>query len=258
MIRQLKNNCPSIIWHTRLTPNGVRYFIHNLLHFHVIRLIQFFIEYFQFKKALNPSVSLGIWPCLEDKLPETSFDKYYFYQDVWGAKMCSQIKPKMIVDIGSTALLVGIFSQFAETVSLDIRPLPVRINGLLCKKGSITQIPYADNSIQYINSLCVLEHIGLGRYGDSIDTKGIDKAIAELKRVLSPGGYLALSVPIGIPCILFNALRIFSRNELIGFFSSYTIIDETFCIPEYSKNDPTPQLHKGEYQIYCVCMQKTS
>jgi SAM-dependent methyltransferase len=242
--------------HAHLAPNAVLYFIRYLFQFRITGLLRFFRELHQFKKALDPAVGLGIWPCLDDRLPETKFDEYYFYQDVWGAKMYSLINPRKILDIGSTALLVGMLSQLTETISLDIRPLPVNVDGLTCEKGSITQIPYDDNSIQYINSLCVIEHIGLGRYGDTIDANGIDKAIAELKRVISPGGHLVLSVPIGPPCIFFNALRIFSREEFIGYFPGFTIIDETFCIPQYSAIDPTPLMRQGEYQIYCVCLQK--
>jgi hypothetical protein len=34
----------------------------------------------------------------------------------------------------------------------------------------------------------VVEHIGLGRYGEPMDEQGDLKAIEELKRVLAPGG----------------------------------------------------------------------
>ena len=42
----------------------------------------------------------------------------------------------------------------------------------------------------------MLEHIGLGRYGDPIDPQGTEKAATELQRVLAPGGDLYLSLPI--------------------------------------------------------------
>ena len=43
----------------------------------------------------------------------------------------------------------------------------------------------------------VIEHIGLGRYGDKFDYDGDLKAIKELKRVLAVGGNLLFVVPIG-------------------------------------------------------------
>jgi hypothetical protein len=53
---------------------------------------------------------------------------------------------------------------------------------------SSNQIPYPDNSIEYINSLCIIEHIGLGRYCDPVDSQGVEKTILELRRVMHSGG----------------------------------------------------------------------
>ena len=68
---------------------------------------------------------INLWPCLDDKTNVTVFDKYYFYQDTWAARKIFEIHPKSVVDAGSTALLVGIISQFVPTISVDVRPLPV-------------------------------------------------------------------------------------------------------------------------------------
>ena len=43
----------------------------------------------------------------------------------------------------------------------------------------------------------VIEHIGLGRYGDPINPDGKLIAIKELKRVLTVSGNLLFVVPIG-------------------------------------------------------------
>jgi hypothetical protein len=44
----------------------------------------------------------------------------------------------------------------------------------------------------------VVEHVGLGRYGDPIDANGDAQAIKELKCVLWPGGVLYFVVPTGV------------------------------------------------------------
>ena len=54
-----------------------------------------------------------------------------------------------------------------------------------------------------------IEHIGLGRYGDPLDVQGDRRALAELQRVVAPGGSLLVVVPIGEPRIQFNAHRIY-------------------------------------------------
>jgi hypothetical protein len=218
------------------TQKGIYYLFYHIVHFRLIALVRFYREYNTYRQNLPVTTKLMKFACLDDRTSTTQIDQYYFYQDVWGAKICLEIKPKLIVDIGSTALLVGIFSQITKTISIDIRPLPVSISNLICKYGSITQIPFQDNSIEYLNSLCVIEHIGLGRYGDPIDNSGIEKAINELRRVIAVNGYLILSVPVGKPAIIFNAHRIFSRSELIRAFPEFEVVEETFCVPEYTSN----------------------
>ncbi len=64
-----------------------------------------------------------------------------------------------------------------------------------------------------------IEHVGLGRYGDPIDPDGDLKAIAELIRVLAPGGSFLFVTPVGAPRIQFNAHRIYSYDQIIGYFS---------------------------------------
>ena len=83
-----------------------------------------------------------------------------------------------------------------------------------------SNLPFQDKSLESISCLCVLEHIGLGRYADKLDPNGTDKAILEMIRVLSTGGNLYISVPLGNQDeIHFNAYRIFSLRSLISKFS---------------------------------------
>ena len=77
----------------------------------------------------------------------------------------------------------------------------------------------------------VIEHIGLGRYGDSIDPDGDIKAINELIRVLAPAGNLLIVVPIGISKIMFNAHRIYDHNEFIKLFVGLNLKEFTL-IPD--------------------------
>jgi len=81
----------------------------------------------------------------------------------------------------------------------------------------------------------VVEHIGLGRYGDPIDPDADLRAMAELKRVLAPGGSLLLVVPIGRPRIMFNAHRIYSYDQITDYFQGLEL-KEFALIPDSPKN----------------------
>ena len=80
------------------------------------------------------------------------------------------------------------------------------------------------------SSLSVVEHFGLGRYGDPIDINGAMKGMVNLHRLLKPGGTLYFSVPIGPLSIIFNAHRVFSLDYLLRemFRGRFTIDEFSF------------------------------
>jgi hypothetical protein len=64
----------------------------------------------------------------------------------------------------------------------------------------------------------VIEHVGLGRYGDPIDAEGSQRAARELARVLKAGGRLFVSVPVGRERVCFNAHRVFAPQTIVAYF----------------------------------------
>ena len=112
---------------------------------------------------------------------------------------------------------------------IDIRPIDLDLPNLFFRRGSILALPFDDDSIESLSSLCVVEHIGLGRFGDPIDPYGSEKAAKELKRVLNPGGNLYFSVPVDDACrVYFNAHRAFTRDYVISLFASLELVDEKY------------------------------
>lgn len=101
--------------------------------------------------------------------------------------------------------------------------------------ADLLALPFEDNSIQSLSCMHVVEHVGLGRYGDSLDPDGDLKAIAELKRVLSVGGSLLFVVPIGKPKIMFNAHRIHSYEQIVTYFSELQL-QEFALVPDNPKD----------------------
>ncbi|MBI2427780.1 MAG: class I SAM-dependent methyltransferase [Ignavibacteriales bacterium] len=201
----------------------------------LFRMIGFTAEYIKYASMHRNehfTFSMFDWyPCLTDKTETTPLDPVYFFQDAWAARKIFENKPKHHYDVGSSAKTIAIISQFVPTTMVDIRPVELQLENLYFQKGSILQLPFEDNSIDSISSLCVVEHIGLGRYGDPLDPMGSEKAIAELVRVTKPGGYIYFSVPVEKENkVYFNGHRSFSKEYLVSLFIGCTISEEHYIV----------------------------
>src|SRR4030042_4182253 len=86
------------------------------------------------KSKSEPLNILDIYPALNEKTPNTSFDSHYFYQDIWAFKKIYQSKVKTHYDIGSSKRFVGFLTAFSKVVMVDIRPLKAKLENLKSEK----------------------------------------------------------------------------------------------------------------------------
>ncbi len=166
-----------------------------------------------------------LWPCLFDKTSDHPVDWQYFYQDSWAARRVLNTRPPEHVDVGSRLDFVGILSAFVRVTFIDIRPLRGCLSGMHTVGGSVLQLPLADGSVRSLSCLHVIEHVGLGRYGDPMDPAGSRKAASELARVLAPGGNLFLGVPVGKERVCYNAHRVHSPRTILSYFDSLDLVE---------------------------------
>ena len=152
------------------------------------------------------------------------FDAHYFYQGVWAFKLIQASGTPDHVDVGSCVRFVGMLTAITRVTFIDIRSLIVNLENFDSKPGSILALPFSDNSVASLSCLHVAEHIGLGRYGDPLDPEGTKKAARELARVLAPTGDLYFSVPVGRPCVCFNAHRIHSPQQILDYFYDLELV----------------------------------
>jgi len=166
-------------------------------------------------------------PCLFDQDPNTqSGGGHYFYQDIWALNKVAEFKPSEHHDVGSRFDgFVGQATAICPIVCWDIRPPNFKLPRFEFRQGSILNLPVPDQSISSLSCLHVAEHIGLGRYGDSIDPEGTVKALNELMRVVSPGGQLLFSMPIGEEKVCFNAQRIWHPEKPISIFKELELVE---------------------------------
>jgi SAM-dependent methyltransferase len=116
----------------------------------------------------------------------------------WVGSRILQARPRRVLDIASPKLLACWLAdrgEVPEVVATDLwqqevddwRRL-VDVPGLRVEAADATRLPYEDASFDAAYSASVIEHIPAG--GDTV-------AMAELARVLRPGGVLALTFPYG-------------------------------------------------------------
>jgi SAM-dependent methyltransferase len=155
----------------------------------------------------------------------TPFDAHYFYQAAWLGRRLEESRPKDHVDIGSSVIVIGVLSAIVRTIFVDFRPLTAKLTNLCSIAADILFLPFESDSVRSVSCLHVIEHIGLGRYGDQIDPEGSIKAARELERILKPGGRLYLSVPVGRERVCFNAHRVFSPTKIKELFCSLSLTE---------------------------------
>ncbi|NMB91479.1 DUF268 domain-containing protein [candidate division WWE3 bacterium] len=187
----------------------------------------FLRDYLKFKgmKGSESLSVMNIYPALHDKSVRTSLDAHYFYQQLWVFEEVMKSRPKEHVDVGSTYQMSGYLSKITKATFVDIRPLEVDLKNLTSIPGDVTSLPFESDSINSLSCLHVLEHIGLGRYGDQVNPVGWKIACKELSRILSVNGILYLSVPVGRSRVCFNAHRVFSPNAILKEFSKLSLRD---------------------------------
>jgi uncharacterized protein DUF268 len=191
-------------------------------------------------QASNPWLIKPIYPCLTDFYAQSGEARgHYFYQDLLVAQKVFERQPAKHVDVGSRIDgFVAHVASFRELEVLDLRALSTAISNVRFRKCNVLELP--EELHEYCDSLSclhVLEHIGLGRYGDPIDLSGHVKALENLRKMLKVNGAFYLSVPFGRQRIEFNAHRIFD----LGAFRE--LIIHQFEVVEFSWVDDAGDLH---------------
>ncbi len=219
----------------------------------VAQLPRYFVHWMQYARGMAGGQKIAFmdsYPCLGDWSSHTPIDAHYFYQGAWLARKLSQTKIHRHVDIGSSVLTMSVLSAWIDTVFVDVRPLNASLPRLHSVAGSILHLPFAENTVHSLSCLHVIEHIGLGRYGDPIDPQGSVKSASELQRILQPGGRLFLSLPIGRERVCFNAHRVYAPDSVIKMFAhvrlvEFSYVDDAGKLREDRKPASAGHLHYG-------------
>jgi SAM-dependent methyltransferase len=219
-----------------------------------------------FKKSLanNPDFKISRnYFCLTD-MNEAGGNllKHYFLQDLYFSQKVFENKPAKHVDIGSRIDgFVAHIASFMEVEVLDVRPLSNTIKNIYFVQADMMDTNFhLKNYCQSVSCLHVIEHLGLGRYGDKIDANGHLKGLNTIYNLLQPGGFFYFSVPVGTQRIEYNAHRIFSVDYLLNYFDSkyellsFSYIDDAEVIHE--NIDPRSETIRCRYGCGLFVLKK--
>lgn len=169
------------------------------------------------------------YPILNEKYMAPHFDRHYFYHPAWASRVLAEIKPEKHIDISSTINFVSHISAFIPTEYYEYNTPEIKLDNLKVDHCDLLSLPFADNSVISLSCMHVVEHIGLGRYGDPFDLDADLKAAKELTRVLAQNGHLLFVVPISSnPRIEFNAHRVYSYEMVLQMFEGLDLAE--FCL----------------------------
>jgi len=228
---------PKIVRFLLLQVNGLLPFLYPARHVfaggNIMRgPLQFARDYAAYRAMpQDPHFPLNVldsFPFLYDRYaPPGDMPLHYFHQDLWAARLVHDSDVPVHYDFGSR--IDGFIAHclmFCRVVMFDIRELASNVDGLTFIQGDVTSLDGIDsNSLFSLSSLHVLEHIGLGRYGDPVDPEGYLKAIRELQRVAAPAAALYVSVPIGKQRLEFNGQRVFDPRYFASRFDRCDLVE---------------------------------
>jgi len=179
------------------------------------------------------------YPCLNEDTASTGFDPHYIYHVAWAIKKIFQARPKAHFDVSSSLGFCTAISAFTDTTFLDIRAAALQLENLNCISGDLSDnISWKHRDLESLSCMHVVEHIGLGRYGDSLNVLSDIAAMEVLLSSVRSGGRLLFVVPVGKAEIYFNAHRVYSASWIVNFFSRAFRLNEFYLIPPYQQMAP--------------------
>jgi len=195
------------------------------------KLPRFLFEFIRIKRDATEwdCHFIDLLPVLSDNTTSMGFDTHYVYHTGWAARVLNEYAPTEHVDISSSIMFCSIASAFLPIRHYDYRQPILNISGLICGNQDLGKLTFFDNSIDSLSCMHVIEHIGLGRYGDPINAVGDEIASRELVRVLAPGGRLLIVLPVAETArIRFNGHRIYNFQKVIKLFYDLELVEFSF------------------------------
>lgn len=185
---------------------------------------------------------------------------YIDYECSFATRHLNRSVPQSVLDIGSYRhYILGLLSHFPVT-TIDVRARPPASVNETVITADAKALGLPDSSFDAVISLCAVEHFGLGRYGDPFDIDADKKALAEMIRVLKPGGQLILTTTLtrATPALAFNAHRIYNLEMIHRLCRGMKCVEESFYSNSLNRSCEYPEVtqNPSSWDVYLGCWER--
>jgi SAM-dependent methyltransferase len=184
---------------------------------------------FRKQSRSHNGIHMEVEPVLFNRKLNSPFDSHYTYQAAWATRLIAARNPKHHVDVSSAVPFIAQLTGMVPVTMYEFRKPDIELPNLTLHEASVVALPMPDQSIDSLSCMHVIEHVGLGRYGDPLDPAGMDRALSELCRVVAPGGVLHLSVPVGRERVAFNAHRVSDAEGVLRKAQAHGLVLRAFA-----------------------------
>jgi len=140
---------------------------------------------------------------------------------------------KRVLDFGPGNSTTPIALSFIcdEVIALDLNSpeIPYGVNNIRHVLGDITSPPSDLGKFDLIVNCSTIEHVGLpGRYGSTEVTDGDLIGMKNLLNMLTSGGKMLMTIPVGIDGVFLPNHRVYGQNRLPKSLEGFEIETERY------------------------------
>ena len=168
--------------------------------------------------------------------------------------------PARLLDLGcsESTNAIEMASLGFEVVGVDLRALPLSHPNFTMVQANLADMPFVDESFDLAVALSTIEHVGLGWYTEEERGSSDEHVVAEVHRLLKPGGRFILTTPFGRPTVT-PVHRIYDRARLDQLLRAFRVVDRAYGMREgdawfYTLDEGRAEQVDGTERVSAVCL----